>query len=265
MMKPESSATPVRFYLKAVLLACLCLASVPGLNGQTHSDEVKSYIKMLDQGQPEQVRKALPDLVTKYQNTPDLLYLQGRLASDGIEAVKFYQSVVDNFPKSEYADNALYRIYQYYYAVGLYRTAEKKLAQLKSTYPNSPFASGPGPAKLPGRDEAQLKLQQNDTTAPETPAVVDTASAPVTKPPAHETPKPYTLQVGAFSTLANAEKQKSYFEAVGYSAEITNKVRNGRSLHLVWLGSYPNSAEAMRVAKEIKQKYKIDSIVVEKY
>ncbi len=265
MMNPDPSDTASRLRRGAVLLACLSLLAVPHLGAQGRGDEVKSYIKQLDQGHSEDVRKALPDLITKYQNTPELLYLQGRLASDGIEAVKFYQSVVDNFPKSEYADNALYRIYQYYYAVGLYRTAEKKLAQLKSTYPNSPFASGPGPAKLPGRDEAKIKLQQTDTTVPEAPAAADTALAAAVKPPAHETPKPYTLQVGAFSTVANAEKQKSYFEDVGYTAEITNKVRNGRSLHLVWVGSYVNSAEAMRVAKEIKLKYKIDSIVVEKY
>src|SRR5262245_5448003 len=93
-----------------VVLACFLALAVPRLSAQTKGDEVKSYIKSLDQGHAEEVRKALPDLITKYQNTPELLYLQGRLASDGIEAVKFYQSVVDNFPKSEYADNALYRI-----------------------------------------------------------------------------------------------------------------------------------------------------------
>jgi len=49
------------------------------------------------------------------------------------------------------------------------------------------------------------------------------------------------------------------------SAEITNKIRSGRSLHLVWVGSYANAEEARQAGREIKSKYKIDSIVVEKY
>jgi hypothetical protein len=49
------------------------------------------------------------------------------------------------------------------------------------------------------------------------------------------------------------------------TAEITNKIRGGRSLHLVWVGSYTNADEAKQAGREIKSKYKIDSIVVEKY
>jgi len=45
----------------------------------------------------------------------------------------------DNHPKSKYADAALYRIFSYYYALGLYETAREKLKQLKSLYPTSPY------------------------------------------------------------------------------------------------------------------------------
>jgi cell division septation protein DedD len=243
------------------------------LTAQSNSDEVKNYIRMLDQSRTDDVRRALPDLVTKYQNTPELLYLEGRLAADGIEAVKFYQSVVDNFPKSEYAPDALHRIYQYYYAIGLYRTAEKKLAQLKSSYPNSNLVSGTVAAKLPKDEEPAIKLPQKDTASSDTPAAPSEIPVAPSKTPATATEKPapvaskkpYTLQVGAFSTVSNAEKQKGYFEELGMTAEITNKIRGGRSLHLVWVGSYTNADEAKQAGREIKSKYKIDSIVVEKY
>jgi N-acetylmuramic acid 6-phosphate (MurNAc-6-P) etherase len=65
--------------------------------------------------------------------------------------------------------------------------------------------------------------------------------------------------------MKNAEKQKSFFENIGVNIEITNKVRSGRSLYLVWAGSFTSADEAKAYAKQIKQKYKIDSIVVEKY
>jgi cell division protein FtsN len=87
--------------------------------------------------------------------------------------------------------------------------------------------------------------------------------------PAGSTPSarrlPYTLQTGAFSTAANAEKQKAFFEEKGYSVEVTNKVRGGRSLFLVWVGSYASADDAKRAGKDVRGKFNIDSIVVERY
>ena len=87
--------------------------------GQNTGDQIRDALDKIEKGQTEEVRKMLPELVSKYQNDPAVFYIQGRCSSDGIEAVKFYQSVVDNFPASEWADDALYNIYQYYYALGL--------------------------------------------------------------------------------------------------------------------------------------------------
>ena len=258
----------------------ICTVPYPALRAQPSNTEIKSYIQKLESGRTEEVKNALPDLITKYQNTSDILYLQGRLASDGIEAAKFYQGVVDNFPKSEWADDALYRIYQYYYALGLYRTAGLKLEQLKKQYPNSIHVTGKPPVQLPEQEEAVLVLPKKETTAVETPAppspgksTQDSAGADGAS--ARSTPESgavdvapsgsYTLQVGAFSTLVNAEKQKSFFEDRGYTAEITNKVRGGRSLHLVWVGNFRSAQEALRTGKEVKAKFKMESIVVERY
>jgi len=97
-MKPVHKRNLRLLRAQALFLICLFQVSASSLLfTQSNPDEVKNYIGMLDQSRTEDVRRALPDLVTKYQNTPELLYLEGRLAADGIEAVKFYQSVVDNF------------------------------------------------------------------------------------------------------------------------------------------------------------------------
>jgi len=79
--------------------------------------------------------------MTNYQNNPGVMYLQAVLTTDGSEAAKLYQNIVDNFPKSEWGDDALYKLYQYYYSVGLYKTAEQKLVQLKEEYPFSAYAA----------------------------------------------------------------------------------------------------------------------------
>jgi len=233
-------------------------------HAQETAPEIRDAIAKVDHGQAEDVKRVLPDLAAKFQNNPGVLYLQGRLAADGIEGVKFYQSVVDNFPKSEYADAALYHIYQYYYALGLYRTAELKMQALRKDYPASPFLTGSQAASMPALEDPAVRVRSKDDT-------MSVAAAP--SQPAEPAPSaagtavkaPYTLQTGAFSTSANAEKQKNFFEDKGFTVEVTNKVRGGRSLFLVWVGSYGTADEARRFGKEVRSKYNIDSIVVERY
>jgi len=39
------------------------------------------------------------------------MYLQAVLTTDGTESAKLYQNIVDNFPKCEWGDDALYKLY----------------------------------------------------------------------------------------------------------------------------------------------------------
>lgn len=258
----KRSSVQVLFAFLAPVL--LLITSSSFILAQSADEEVRTYIEKVEKGQIDEARQALPDLVAKHQNTAGILYLQGRLASDGIEAVKFYQGVVDNFPKNDWADDALYRIYQYYYALGLYRTANLKMQELEKEYPNSPYVSGKSAAKIPKNDDQPIKLTTKESVPAETTETIrSTPSAEKIKPAV--APEPYTLQTGAFSTVANAEKQKNFFEDLGYAVEITNKIRAGRSLYLVWVGSFTSADAARQFGKDVKAKYKISSIIVERY
>jgi cell division septation protein DedD len=237
-----------------VVFSILTAAALPA-RAQGDSPEISGAIRAAEAGQADSVRKVLPDLIARYQNTPGLLYLQGRLASDGLEAVKFYQSVVDNFPKSEWADDALYRIYQYYYALGLYRTAEQKMQILTRDYPHSVYVTGKPEPVMPKQEERPVRLPAKEQPPSDSPKV---------QPAPKSAEGGYTLQVGAFSSAANAQKQKSFFEDAGYQVVMNNKTRSGHSVYLVWVGSYKTTDEARTVAKAIKSKFKIDAIIVEK-
>jgi cell division septation protein DedD len=242
--------------LGTALLGILFLFAGPPANAQSPDDEIRSAIEKIDAGDTDPVRSILPDLVAKYQNNPGIMYIQGRLATDGIEAVKFYQGIVDNFPKSEWADDALYRIYQYYYSLGLYRTADLKMQQLKKEYPSSQYLTGSTEPKLPAQEETPVKLLEKEIASPDTQQLTKQVPTPVSRP--------YAVQVGAFSTAAKAEKQKSFFEDRGYTVEVTNKIRAGKSFYLVWVGTFGSVEEARATVQEIKKKYKIDSMIVEK-
>ncbi len=281
---------------RRAIAAMLLMFAAPAFAQTPDDGPIRDLISRLDRGETEAVRQALPEAVTRYQNHPGILYLQARVATDGIEAAKLYQSVLDNYPASEWADDALYSLYQYYYAMGLYKTAELRMQQLRKEYPGSEHLAGkstppaPGPAgpgaststqqpppavtgetatKAPppttGRPASDLPA--SDLPASDRPAT-DRPATPPQESPAVDAgtpaPMPYTVQTGAFSTSENAQKQKSWFEDLGYTAEITSRVRGGKSLFLVWVGSYASADEARKVLLEIRSRYNITPIVVER-
>ena len=115
-----------------ILLVATCVA-------RAEDPDIDRFLARVEKGEAEEVRMELQSLLSRYPNNPGVLYLQGVLTTDGTEAVRIYQSIVDNFPKSAWADDALYKVYQFYYAIGLYRTAEIKLNQLRTDYPRSKY------------------------------------------------------------------------------------------------------------------------------
>ncbi len=237
--------------LMAGLLSLLVAADA---QSQKTGPDVRKYITMIDQGKTDQVKAELPALLSQYPNDPGVLYLQGLTTTDGAEAVRIYQSIVDNFPKSEWADKALFKVYQFYYALGLYRTADMKMAQLKKDYPESPFArQGGEAAEAPKPDTAQVHvgLKPVDTTA--------AAPAPAVQ---EAPPLRYVLQVGAYTVQVNAEKQKLFFEDLGYPVEVLSSVKQGRSLFLVLVGNFSSYDEAKVKGTDIKKKYNINSFVI---
>ena len=60
----------------------------------------------------------------------------------------------------------------------------------------------------------------------------------------------------------NAEKQKLFFEDLGFDVEVINKVRDARSLFVVLVGEYKNVDDAREKGAEFKSKYNINSMVV---
>ncbi len=84
--------------------------AVPAAQGP----DIQRYVELVEAGHIDQVRKDLPSLLANYPDDPGVTYLQALTTSDASEAVKLYQNIVDSHPASEWADDALYKIYQFY-------------------------------------------------------------------------------------------------------------------------------------------------------
>lgn len=234
-------------FLKAIFYPVMILIlSFNILDSQTNIREpdIRYRLELIEKGQVELVRSELPTLMTNYQNNPGVLYLQAVLTTDGTEAAKMYQNIVNNFPKSEWADDALYKLYQYYYSIGLYKTAEQKLNQLKEEYPFSAYAS------------EQVMTTEEKSLPKEKPAITETSTA------SSKFSTTFTVQVGAFSTYENANELKSKFEKEGLTANIFTIVSQGKKLHKVWVGEFQSYEEAKKLSAEIKKRFNLSSIVV---
>ena len=201
---------------------------------------IEKRLEMIRSGRMDEVNAELPSLLTRYQHHPGVLYLQGLLTSDGTEAVKIFQSIADNFAESEWADDALYKIYQYYYSLGLYKTAGQNYERLRKDYPTSPYLVKEKPRSVTREPDEGEKVRS----------------------PRGSDDGAFAVQVGAFSTAENAHRQKKFFQSIGESVDILNKVKRGRSFYLVWIGNFKSYEEAWKFGSELKGRYKIESIVV---
>jgi len=274
--------------MRSLFVVIIILSSVSPLVAQVSTADIRALVAQVNAGGDEAVREQLPSLLSTYPNNPGVLYLQALVTREGADAVRTYQSIVDNFPQSEWADDALYKVYQFYYALGLYRTAELKLNQLKTSYPMSPYvdaaaADNPDAAAAeqtptaPARSTEAVKLPEKVFDQPvqtprEKPA--DTARekpqntvpvSPAEPPPVHPeaaVPVRFSLQVGAFTLQANAESQKARFEAMGYSADMMSKVRDTRALFIVLVGDYATYDDAKSAAAVVKKKMGVDAMVI---
>jgi cell division septation protein DedD len=226
--------------------------------------EVRKRLDFIYNGQAERVRIELPSLDKQYSNDAGVRYLDAILTTDGAAAVKKFQTIVDQFPQNEWADDALYKVYQYYYSVGLYKTADQKLDQLKQQYPNSLFIVGTVSKQKPTAIEQK---PATDTTKPE-PVEQKRDEQPkegtrdtIASVPAQVVGK-FAVQAGAFSTKRSARKQVEFYSTIGRKADLTTKLIGGKTLYVVSIEDFTNEQDARNFIAELKAKYNIESIIV---
>ena len=263
--------TPSLKNFRSIYLALNFLAAAAAF-GQLPGTEVRKRLDFIYSGQAERVRIELPSLEKQYPNDAGVAYLDAILTTDGETAVKKFQTIVDLFPQSEWADAALYKVYQYYYSVGLYKTADQKFAQLKQQYPNSLYVTGGAKEQKPAPAERQPapEVKPPDTTAQkpvETPAVV---AQPAVQPaqdstavtPAAIVSHTFAVQAGAYSTRRKAQKQVDFLSSINRSAVITKKISGDKKLYVVTVEGFSTEQDARDFIAELKLKYGMDSIIV---
>ncbi len=208
--------------------------------------DIVPYLKAIENGNVAEAKEALVDLKAKYPDDPSVMFLDGVLKENGQEAIIIYQDIVDNYPKSKYADAALYRIFSYYYALGLYESAREKLKQLKTSYPTSPYI------QVADQNLSLLEKSDDQETVTQTEEI---------KPKTEENYK-FTIQAGAFTNLENANKLIGEFEGSGIYTQLADKVVAGTTFHVVYAGKFEKYEDAESFLQVVNSRYKVNGSIV---
>ena len=75
------------------------------------------YISLLNEGNSSGVRDQLPELISKFPNDPDVLFLKALLTQDGMSALEQFGNLLDKYPESKYAHDAAIKIGEYFFAI----------------------------------------------------------------------------------------------------------------------------------------------------
>jgi cell division septation protein DedD len=144
----------------------------------------------------------------------------------------------------------LFRIYSYYYSLGLYSAADEHFKRLKNNYPNSPYVNIAA-REIPDKDEAVIEERpdiNNEVTKKK-----ETKTKPI-----HN----FTIQAGAFSNSSNAKGLIKDFRDSGFETELMEKNVGGTTFHVVLVGKFINEEEAKSFLQVINTEFKLDGRII---
>ena len=275
--------------MKIIYFITICLSF---LRSQDHID---TLIQDVLHGSRDSAEKALPTIEQEYPNNPSVMYLKGLLETDGEEAMAIFSNLYNTHPTSDYGDDAVMKVAEYYYVAGLYVQAADWLKKMPIYYSRSEhieravklflnslivsglkdtaiFYSRVFERQFPQLDvdgkindllqDFEKSNQQKEDAKEQTPKSTEPAGIPTKQNDNNGSVGIYSLQSGAYSVRENAEFQKANFIIAGFSARVTELHRSNRVLYAVRIGYYNSKNDAGIIGSQIKTKLDIPTIVV---
>ena len=275
--------------MKIIYFITICLSF---LRSQDHID---TLIQDVLHGSRDSAEKALPTIEQEYPNNPSVMYLKGLLETDGEAAMAFFSNLYNTHPTSDYGDDAVMKVAEYYYVAGLYVQATDWLKKMPIYYSRSEhieralklflnslivsglkdtaiFYSRVFERQFPQLDvdgkindlleDFEKSNQKKEDAKEQTPKSAKPEGIPTKQNDTNGSVGIYSLQSGAYSVRENAEFQKTNLIIAGFSARVTELHRNNRVLFAVRIGYYNSKNDAERIGSQIKTKLDIATIVV---
>ncbi|MGA2298907.1 MAG: SPOR domain-containing protein [FCB group bacterium] len=266
--------------MRLVFLLILCVAGLFPQYSDAQTGKVREYLRQVALGKVEEVKKQIPDLLAEYPNDPGVQLLLAVVIDDAALALEKYKNIVKNFPDNEWADDAQWRIVQYYAVIGDTAKAKSELDFYRKKYPTSEFlisatdvvrssvnyarSEGNKKKTIYSTNQKNLQGSTKDTkiktadTKTVTAAKVETRTALTENDTTTSVAKTatatskYGLQVGIYSTQEAAETESKHFKQLRLLTEILKKDVDGDTMWAIVIGDY-SSKEAAESAKPFVQ------------
>ena len=117
--------------MRIIFIISFCLSF---LSAQDYLD---ALIQDVLHGSRDSAAIYLPAMEQRYPNNPSLMYLKGLLETNGEEAKTIFAKLYNTHPTSDYGDDAVMKVAEYYYAAGLYVQAANWLKKMPIYYSRS--------------------------------------------------------------------------------------------------------------------------------
>lgn len=102
-----------------------------------YSQNLDQFFQWVNTGEIDKVREELPRLLESYPNNPGVMFLDAITTERAEEAIITYRKILQNHPHSEYADDSIMKIGEYFFARGLYSQASRQILRIPKVYPRS--------------------------------------------------------------------------------------------------------------------------------
>ena len=247
------------------------------------SDHAKYFVEQVNKGKTDEAIIYLDSLLVNYPNDVSVIYLDALLSKDGDKSFENYKKIFELYPDSQYADVALMSIGEYYYAKGLYSQSAAWLKKIPLYYSRSEMVENSvhlflNSLKVMGYTDTAVfyskvfKKQFPDISFNLDIDLEKTDKIEEVKDNVKKESKPmqiassseYGLQIGAFSYLKNADKERKILESIGYNVVVDQIEKNKRILHVVRIGYYKTKEEAESAKLDLKKNLGKDSFVIKK-
>lgn len=105
----------------------------------SQSSLVRNRLQSVALGKVDEVKRELPDLLAEFPDDPGIQFLHGVVLEDASQALKIYEKIIKEHPDCEWADDAQWRIVQFYALKNDTSRARKELKVYRDKYPQSEF------------------------------------------------------------------------------------------------------------------------------
>ncbi|MCX7798447.1 MAG: SPOR domain-containing protein [Melioribacter sp.] len=200
----------------------------------SQDSDITEALIAIDKGDLKTAAEVLEKYKRKNLSDPAILFLEACLTKDGEDALKKYTLFYEKYPKHKYSEEALYRIYSYYYSLGLYKKANDFLLKLKKEFPNSQFA------KSIQKSISYESINNSD----------------------EEKKDLFIIQVGAFINYDYAKNLCDKLNNKGHASFITTKEIGGSVFNIVNCGKFNSEEAAKKTLEELEKSYNIKGRII---